>query len=63
MERALGIAMLVAVLALIAYQAYMLRWTKTTSGSVPTVVRVIFSGIIAVLSIGAVAIVIWLVRG
>lgn len=53
--------MLVAVLVLIAYQAYMLRWTKKTSGTVPPVLRWIFGGIIFVLCVGAVAIVIWLV--
>jgi NADH:ubiquinone oxidoreductase subunit 6 (subunit J) len=34
-ETALVIVLLIAVAGLIAYQVYMLRWTKSVAGSVP----------------------------
>lgn len=39
--RALTAAMLVMIVLLIAYQVFMLRWTKKTSGSVPGAIKVL----------------------
>jgi len=40
-NRAFGAGLLVAMVALIAYQIFMLCWTKKTVGSVPTAVKIL----------------------
>ncbi len=60
---ALTAAMLVAIVLLIIYQLFMLRWTKKTVGSVPTAVKILRGVNIAFLIVGLVLIVNQLAKG
>ena len=53
---ALSVALLVGLGGLIAYQVYMLRWTKRTAGSVPRAVMVLRTINIVLLMVGTVVI-------
>ncbi|MHB1135651.1 MAG: hypothetical protein ACYC1X_02520 [Coriobacteriia bacterium] len=55
---ALSTALLVAMGGLIAYQVYMLRWTKRTAGAMPRPVLVLRSINIVLLIVGT-ALIVW----
>ena len=54
----LTVVLLVGLVALIGYQAYMLRWTARTTGSVPKTVKVLRGANIVLLAAGT-ALVVW----
>jgi len=62
-NRAFGAGLLVAMVALIAYQIFMLYWTKKTVGSVPTAVKILRGVNIVVLIAGTVLIAYGMVGG
>lgn len=53
-DQAFGTAILIAMVLLIAYQAFMLVWTKRTTGGVPVAIRVLRGVNIALLLVGIV---------
>ncbi len=55
---ALSVALLVAMGGLIAYQIYMLRWTKRTAGVVPRTVLVL-RGFNILLLVAGTAVIAW----
>lgn len=55
---ALSVAILVAMGGLIVYQAYMLRWTKRTTGAVPRPV-IVLRAINIVLLLAGTAVIVW----
>ncbi|MRS12341.1 MAG: hypothetical protein EG823_04625 [Actinobacteria bacterium] len=51
-----------AALLVLGYQVFMLRWTKKTAGSVPTIVRVLRVANV-ILILGTAVMVVWVLAG
>ncbi|MHB8762529.1 MAG: hypothetical protein ACYC6J_09170 [Coriobacteriia bacterium] len=63
MRVAFTVALLVSMVLLVAYQAFMLWWTKKTAGSIPTSIRLLRGINIGLLLGGGILIVWQLVEG
>jgi hypothetical protein len=60
--RAFGAGLIVAMVALIAYQIFMLYWTKKTVGSVPMAVKILRGVNLVLLVAGTVLIILGMAR-